>query len=110
MPTDSWGRKNVPLYSGVLRYFPDALLAVAELSRIGNEQHNPGEPMHWARGKSDDHHDAAARHLLECGTWDTDGVRHAAKLAWRALAILQLEIEAGVRGMERSYPPGDPEE
>jgi len=87
-------RKNAPVARGVLDYFPDALLEVANLSRIGNEQHNPGQPMHWAREKSTDHADCIIRHLIDRGTLDTDGVRHAAKVAWRALALLQLEIEA----------------
>lgn len=87
-------RKALPLCTGVLDYFPDALLAVAELSRVGNAQHNPGEPLHWAREKSTDEADALMRHLVERGTRDTDGVRHTAKVAWRALALLQREIEA----------------
>lgn len=87
-------RKNAPVARGVLDYFPDALLEVANLSRIGNEQHNKGQPMHWAREKSTDHADCIVRHLIDRGTIDTDGVRHATKVAWRALALLQLEIEA----------------
>jgi hypothetical protein len=94
LPVDAKARKAVPIYSGVLRYFPDALIAVAELSRIGNEQHNPGKPLHWDRTKSGDQYDALVRHLLEAGTIDSDGVRHSAKVAWRALAALQIEIEA----------------
>lgn len=94
LPTAAPDRKAVPLTSGVLDYFPAALAEVARLSKIGNDQHNAGEPMHWARGKSNDHADCLARHLLERGTIDTDGVRHSAKLAWRALALLQLELEA----------------
>ena len=94
LPTDAAKRKGLPIFSGVLKYFPDALAAVAEVSRIGNEQHNPGEPLHWAREKSGDELDALARHLIEAGTLDTDGVRHSAKIAWRALANLQKEIEA----------------
>ena len=94
LPTDANARKNVPLFRGLLKYFPDALCAVAELSRIGNEQHNPGQPMHWARGKSTDQEDCILRHMLDIGTMDTDGVRHSTKVAWRALALLQLEIEA----------------
>lgn len=93
LPTDAKARKAVPIYSGCLRYFPDALAAVAELSRIGNEQHNPGKPLHWDRSKSGDELDALTRHLFEAGTIDSDGVRHSAKLAWRALANLQKEIE-----------------
>jgi hypothetical protein len=96
LPTDAKQRKNVPIARGLLDYFPDACAAVAELSRIGNEQHNPGQPMHWAREKSTDHADCIVRHLIDRGTVDTDGVRHATKIAWRALALLQVEIEAAV--------------
>jgi hypothetical protein len=91
---DAAARKNAPLFSGCIDYFPDALLAVAELSKIGNDQHNPGSPLHWDRSKSGDEKDALARHLVDAGTLDTDGVRHSAKVAWRALANLQKEIEA----------------
>lgn len=93
LPTEAQARKQTPIYSGVLRYFPDALAAVAELSRIGNDQHNPGQPLFWDRSKSGDELDALTRHLIEAGTIDTDGVRHSAKVAWRALANLQKEIE-----------------
>jgi hypothetical protein len=87
-------RKDRPLARGVLDYFPDALLEVANLSRIGNEQHNPGQPLHWAKEKSTDEADALLRHLIGRGTRDSDGERHSAKVAWRALALLQREIEA----------------
>jgi len=93
-PVDALERKNLPIVTGVLDYFPLALLAVAECSKVGNDQHNPGQPLHWSRGKSSDHVDALGRHLLERGRRDKDNVRHSAKVAWRALAILQLEIEA----------------
>lgn len=78
----------------MLDYFPDACRAVAECSLVANEQHNPGEPPHWNRVKSTDHANSLGRHLLERGTFDTDGIRHSAKVAWRALALLQVEIEA----------------
>lgn len=94
LPEDSQERKKYPVASGVLDYFPDALVAIAHVSYLGNEQHNPGEPLHWARGKSMDQDDTIIRHFLARGTLDTDGQRHTAKLAWRALALLQLEIEA----------------
>lgn len=86
-------RKVMPMCRGVLDYFPDALAAVAEVSYVGNEKHNPGEPLHWSREKSTDHADCILRHLATRGTRDADGVRHSAALAWRALALLQLEIE-----------------
>lgn len=94
LPTDPAERKKYPIATGVLDYFPDALVAVAHVSYRGNEQHNPGQPLHWARGKSMDQDDTLLRHMLERGKFDTDGQRHSAKIAWRALAMLQLEIEA----------------
>lgn len=94
LPTDPKERKRIPIYSGVLKYFPDAIAEVAKVSFAGNEQHNPGEPLHWAREKSTDQEDTLTRHLMESGEKDTDGQRHSAKMAWRALAVLQLEIEA----------------
>lgn len=73
--------------------FKEALLAVAGVSKAGNDQHNPGQPLHWARGKSMDQADCIGRHLLDRGTIDTDGHRHSAKVAWRALANQQVNIE-----------------
>ena len=93
-PADSKARKEIPLASGVLDYFTSALIEVAKVSFEGNKQHNPGQPLHWSRGKSTDQADTIIRHFVERGTLDTDGVRHSAKLAWRALALLQLELEA----------------
>lgn len=79
--------------SGLLDYFPLALAYVAHVSKVGNDQHNPGEPLHWARGKSSDHPDCIVRHLVDRGTLDTDNVLHSGKVAWRALALLQEELE-----------------
>lgn len=98
-PTEAQRRKAQPVATGVLAYFPDALLAVAEVSRIGNDQHNPGQPLHWAKEKSTDEPDALARHLIDHlrgggEKFDSDGTRHAAKIAWRALALLQRELDA----------------
>ena len=87
-------RKTIPLATGLIDYFPSALVAVAGLSAKGNDQHNPGQPLHWNRAKSGDEADALIRHLLQRGTTDTDGVLHSAKVAWRALAMLQKELEA----------------
>lgn len=97
LPTAGVERKKYPVASGVLDYFPDALVAVSHVSFQGNEQHNPDQPLHWARGKSADESDTMMRHFLQRGTMDTDGVRHSAKMVWRALAILQKEIEGESR-------------
>lgn len=93
MLLDAKDRKKRPLALGVLDYFPDALMEIAYTSYVGNEQHNPGQPVHWAKEKSTDHADCLLRHLVDRGTIDTDGVRHSAKVAWRALALLQTEID-----------------
>lgn len=87
-------RKEHPVGTGVLDYFPDALVAISHVSFVGNQQHNPGEPLHWAKEKSTDEADAMIRHFLQRGRKDSDGLRHTAKMAWRALALLQREIEA----------------
>jgi hypothetical protein len=94
LPTDSAERKNLPLAEGCLDYFPAALAEVARLSKYGNDKHNPGEPLHHARGKSMDHADCIMRHLVERGTMDESGFSHTVMVAWRALAMLQEELEA----------------
>lgn len=86
-------RKERPVYSGVLKYFPDAIMEVSRVSLAGNKQHNPNKPLHWDRNKSKDDLDALTRHLIDAGKIDSDGIRHSAKVAWRALANLQKEIE-----------------
>lgn len=94
LPEDAAERKRHPIATGFLDYFPDAIAAISELSFIGNQQHNPGQPLHWARGKSSDEDDTAMRHFMQRGTRDKDGVRHSVKAAWRMLAFLQKEIES----------------
>jgi hypothetical protein len=94
LPQDKKARKERPITRGVLDYFPRAIAEVAHCSWVGNQQHNPGEPLHWAKEKSTDHADCITRHLIERGTVDDDGVRHSAKVAWRALAMLETELAA----------------
>lgn len=87
-------RKEYPVTTGVFDYFRDALFAVAHVSYKGNEKHNPGQPLHWARAKSADEEDAMGRHLLE--RHETDTLTEevvAAQLAWRSLAYLQKVLE-----------------
>lgn len=93
LPEDSAERNAIPMADGLLYYFPNALAEVAKVSKIGNDQHNPGQPMHWAREKSTNHADKIMRHLVDAGKKDSKGVRHSAYLAWRALALLQVELE-----------------
>jgi hypothetical protein len=93
LPDDATERNRYPMADGLLDYFPNALAAISEVSRVGNEQHNPGQPMHHARGKSTDHANKVLRHLIDRGKKDSKGIRHSAYAAWRALALLQEEIE-----------------
>jgi len=104
LPTEAKERKGVPVYSGFVKYFPRAIIAVARLSQIGNDQHNPGKPLFWDRSKSQDEEDALMRHLLDDTLGrpiDTDGMLHATKVAWRAMARLEKMLEA----KEAQFPP-----
>jgi len=96
LPIEASERKKFPIASGVLDYFPDAIVAISQISYAGNEQHNPGLPLQWTRGKSTDEADTCMRHFLQRGTFDSDGMRHTAKAAWRMLALLQKELETDV--------------
>ena len=103
--TDSADRKNIPLFSGVLKYAPAALAGVARISKAGNDKHNPGEPLHHARGKSADHGDCVIRHAMDAADIEAHIIRNfdkdpdvwyksedarallneVSQLAWRAL-------------------------
>jgi hypothetical protein len=93
--SDSLKRKQTPMCTGLLDYFPDALAAVARVSWQGNEKHNPGQPLHWDRDKSADHGDCVVRHMATRNEIDPEsGETHLAHAAWRVLALLQLQEEA----------------
>jgi hypothetical protein len=94
-PTDKAAeRKATPVFSGVLKYFPNALKEVAKCSQAGNDQHHPDKPLHWDMSKSTDEYDALTRHLIDhtINPVDDDGVLHLAKVAWRALAGLERHL------------------
>jgi hypothetical protein len=96
LPTDDKARKAIPIFTYLTEYFPDATLAEVGVAVAGNEQHSPGQPLHWARGKSTDQMNTAFRHLWDHkrGTVkDIDGQYHLAKAIWRLKAELQLQIE-----------------
>ncbi len=89
-------RKQIPVYSGFIKYFPRAIRAVAKVSQTGNDQHNPGQPLHWDEDKSTDHEDALARHLVDHAQgeeFDEDQERHLAKVAWRAMSALETFLK-----------------
>ena len=101
LPTDSKARKEYPISSGCIRYFPAALAGVAKTSKLGNDKHNPGEALHHARGKSMDHSDCIIRHLIDledllaafsrsnAGVTTEQVLSEVNSLAWRALALSQ---------------------
>lgn len=103
LPTDSDERKGVPVYSGVVAYFPAALAGVARISKAGNDKHNPGQPLHHARGKSMDHADCILRHMIDLADLLAEidrakpgeakpveqALAEVSNLAWRALAYSQ---------------------
>jgi hypothetical protein len=96
MPETAEERKKIPLATGLIDYFPDALIAVADISYIGNVQHNLEDDtgtVRWDRSKSKDESDAAMRHFFCREDKDSDGRYHAAKACWRMLAFLQKKIE-----------------
>ena len=88
-------RKGMPVFTGVLKYFPDALKEVSRCSQAGNKQHHPDKPLHWDKNKSTDNEDALVRHLIDHSQdpVDDDGILHLTKVAWRALASLQIYLE-----------------
>ena len=102
LPTDSKTRKTIPIFRGFMKLFPDAIAAIAQLTFVATQQHHPGGEVHWDKTKSTDEQDAYLRHMLDTCTAgdlaarDTDGVLHAVKQGWRAMANLQRLADDGV--------------
>ena len=99
LPDEDALRGEFPMADGLLDYFPNALAAIARHSKLAGDKHHPGEPLHWERAKSTDHRNKILRHLVDSGKKDAEGNLHSVGLAWRALALLQEELEA-----EYGYP------
>lgn len=100
LPTDSEARKDVPVFSGCVKYFPAALAGVSKISKAGNDKHNPGQELHHDRSKSLDHADCLGRHLIDLAdliaalergeSITTEQIlTEASSVAWRALAYSQ---------------------
>jgi hypothetical protein len=88
---------KVPAWQGVVAYFPNALLAVAAISKMGAEKHNGGIlPTKWRDYPAEVYADALARHLFDesKGYYDSESAMlHAGHLAWNALARLEKLLE-----------------
>lgn len=114
LPTNDAERKNLPIFHMIARYFPKALREVTRVCVANNVRYNPDRKpadINWARGKSKDQLGSLFRHMLE---YEVDGlvfeelppevkaacgpgferVYVLAEAAWRALAALELCIEA----------------
>jgi len=89
-------RKLHPVFSGFLKYFPKAAMAVSAHSLKANEKHNPGAPLHWDRSKSTDEMDALVRHIIDKAGGmieDEDGLLVDVAIAWRGMANLEKVLE-----------------
>ncbi|MDA7991726.1 MAG: DUF5664 domain-containing protein [Pirellulales bacterium] len=91
-------RKEIYVYS-IFRFFPDAMLELGKVIGSGQTQHidnnDTGEPM-WDRNKSFQHMQSLTRHLVDYAKdekKDEDGTYHLARVVWRALAQLQVDLE-----------------
>ncbi len=83
LPDNPEARKAIPIFSGFVKYFPNAIAAVAKHSFIGQQQHHPDKPLHWDKSKSQDELDALMRHIIE-EDWEA--------VAWRAMANLERKL------------------
>ena len=90
----SQDRKNTPLFTGFMLYFGKAMNMCALHSFISNFKHNPGEPLHWSKGKSNDHGDCILRHQMDY--WEIDpenGLPMAVSVFWRGGAQLEIMLD-----------------
>ncbi len=91
LPTDDEERKQIRIYDGFIKYFPNAIVEVTKVSCEGSDQHHADKPVHWDREKSKEELNSLMRHLLEAA--ETDDVKDWARVAWRAMANLQKRAE-----------------
>ncbi len=112
LPTDAQERKNTPIYTGFMCFFPLAIAAVAQHSHASTEQHHPGEPCHWDKSKSTDERDSQARHLLNQAISISldEEIEHAKAGAWRAMANLERLLTDKARQIENSKSKKLPED
>jgi hypothetical protein len=87
-----------PMVGLMLRGFPRALRAVAQVTTYGAQKYSPNGWQFVPDGEAR-YTDAMGRHLLletEEGPYDGEsGQLHAAMVAWNALARLELLIRGG---------------
>ena len=93
LPKDAQERKDVPIWTAFVKYFPNAIAAVAKHAANGSKQHHPDDEPWWDMSKSQDEMDALMRHALE---------GHHEAVAWRAMANLEREILNGYKANEEA--------
>lgn len=89
-------RKATPI-DAIFKFWPDAMVALAQHIWKGNEKYNPEHPkIGWIREKSSDHVGSMTRHLCYDyvkATTKKAKIKVMSAIAWRALAELQLLTE-----------------
>ena len=126
-PENDKERKNTPVFKMRTRYFPKALREVTKVCVANNVRYNPDkEPadINWARGKSADQLGSLDRHITERAVDGKifedidpaiaekvcfDQIYVMAEAAWRALAQLELDIEATEAKAPEQSVLGSPE-
>ncbi len=96
-------RKEYPVLTAALMYFPHAFAELARCSYLANEQHNPGEPVHWDYTKSVGDGNELLRHLMDAlgpNPIDAEGVHHDVKVLWRAAELVERRIRRE-RGLDK---------
>lgn len=92
---------KVDVLRGAIQYFPRALLAVALVSEIGARKYS-WKGWEMVPDGVQRYGAALSRHLMATDEFDADtGCRHAAQVAWNALARLELILkEAEANGIQ----------
>lgn len=101
-PLTNGGKKfdagKSPVARGCLRYFPRALLFVADVSAYGAKKYDvPYEDQNWRNVPDGEgrYADAEGRHMLKQAISPVDkesGLQHLQMKAWNALAELELHL------------------
>lgn len=92
LPTDSGARNALPIWDGLIAYFPDVWAEIAKVSVKGARQHHLPK-LGWDTHVSTDHRNKVLRHMLDDAFGapvDADDCYHLAKAIWRLCAQLQL--------------------
>lgn len=105
LPEDAAERKTYPIYSGFLKYFPNAVASVANLSYEGNQQHHPDKPLHWDMSKSADELDAMMRHTIDEIQAESyeEVIDEARRRAWRAMADLERKLTGNCTYLKQDH-------